>query len=118
MLQASADMATTQPDHVSGPDATGGPVVQTLPETADAPVFRYCVRALREPSVLARVVEMFTLRDVIPQHLTCRDCPERSGEMLVELVAAALTPVQAENIAARMDNIVPVLTVRLETETA
>lgn len=91
----------------------------TMPEpVAETGAYRYRLRAVREPSVLSRVVEMFTLRDLIPNRLICHDCPEQAEEMLIDLVAGAMTAQQAENIAARMLNIVPVLTVLLESETA
>lgn len=111
MLHSSAALAAPQPESLSESDEAPAGAPQAC-------VYRYRLRAVREPSVLPRVVEMFTLRDLIPADLRCRDCPEQSGHLLIELVAAGLTATQAENIAARMRNVVPVLAVLVEAEPA
>jgi hypothetical protein len=114
MLHSSTALAVS-PGPDTAPASVADQTQQPPHELTDAALAaRYRLRAVREPSVLPRVLEMFTLRDVIPSALSCRDCPQVAGEMLIELVADALTAQQAETIAARMRNVVPVLTVQLE----
>jgi acetolactate synthase small subunit len=75
----------------------------------------YSITALAEPSVLARVVEMFVLRDLIPASLTCRQQPGADGvEMLrIEVEVAGMHHQHAEHVAHRMRNIMPVAGVML-----
>lgn len=113
MLHASAAVAANDPDS-SHPQHD-----QSQADTRDdAALYRFCLRAVREPSVLPRVVEMFTLRDLIPQDLRCRVCPDCADEMELELSIGTLTPEQAQTIAARMLNLVPVLRVSLDGRSA
>ena len=72
------------------------------------------LRAEREPSVLSRVLEMFTLRDLIPHALTCVQCPQDAGELRIDVEVSGLGAPQAESLAARMRNVVPVISVLLE----
>ena len=69
------------------------------PEAPEAARSRFTVRAVREPSVLSRVVELFVLRDLIPAHVRCE-----AGEttILVELTVDGLDDVQANHVAQRI----------------
>lgn len=109
MLHARAAVAASHPDLSFDVD---------LPVAEPEPVFRFCVRAVAEPSVLPRVLEMFTLRNLIPQQVQCRVCRDCPDEMELQVLAGSLTEVQAGTIAARMNNLVPVLHVGLEQATA
>lgn len=109
MFQVSAAVAASQhvdhhPNDLRADAMSDGEV---------APAYRFRLRAVSEPSVLPRVVEMFTLRDLIPHQVHCHICPGVPEEMELELVVATLTADQARTIAARMDNLVPVLRVSL-----
>ena len=81
------------------------------PEPRLDQAFHYHLRALREPSVLPRVLEMFALRDLIPHHVACW---EDDGGLVVDVHVRGLETQHARHLAQRMRNIVPVSQVALE----
>jgi len=83
----------------------------TLSVVEPAPSYRYSLSAIREPSVLSRVIEMFALRDLIPHDVTCRVEEGHEPRLLIELQVRGLEAQHAQHLAQRMRNIVPVLAV-------
>lgn len=67
---------------------------------APAPASRYRVHALADPSVLSRVVELFVLRDLIPDRVSA----ERQGadRLSIELDVAGLAEQEAGHVARRI----------------
>ena len=87
---------------------------ETLSQTAAA--FHYHLRAVREPSVLPRVLEMFALRDLIPHHVMCREGAGDDPELFIEVRVHGLVADHARHLAQRMRNIVPMQQVVLEIQ--
>jgi len=83
-----------------------------LPQAAD--VCRYRVAAVLEPSVLPRVLELFTLRDLVPSEVACRQVPKHEPELRIDVTVAGLDPDHAEHLAERMRTMMPVISVLLE----
>lgn len=100
---------------LSAPDSTTDPSSAGCAEAPSPVRHVYSITAQAEPSVLARVVEMFVLRDLIPASLTCRQQPGAYGvEMLrIEVEVAGMDHQHAEHVAHRMRNIMPVAGVML-----
>ena len=93
------------------------PQSQVTETEAPAPrpaVLHYRLRALREPSVLSRVIEMFALRDLIPDRVECRLGGADGQELLIDVVVQDLDVTHGEHMAQRMRNIVPVTAVMLD----
>lgn len=76
--------------------------------------YRYTVRAVADPSVLSRVVELFALRDLIPTHVECRLLGVQAPELRVDVSVAGLEPAQADHLAVRMRQFPMVLNVLME----
>ena len=74
-----------------------------LPLTA-----QFTVQAEAEPSVLARVLEPFALRNLVPLAVHCRRA--RSG-LRIEVTVAGLEVQVVEHLTARLNQLVPVETV-------
>ncbi|MDP6567983.1 MAG: hypothetical protein QF578_24370 [Alphaproteobacteria bacterium] len=91
------------------------PSEKTDPTPANRPAHhRFLVQAEAEPSVLARVVELFVLRDLLPQTVSCRqDGPAR---LRLDVTVDGLEEGVADHLAARMRNIMPVVTVIVERQ--
>jgi len=87
---------------------------ETLSQTAAG--FHYHLRAVREPSVLPRVLEMFALRDLIPYHVMCREVVGADPELLIDVRVRGLEADHARHLAQRMRNIVPVQQVALDIQ--
>ena len=106
-----------QPAHRPEPHSEPSETLQSgaAPETA---LFRYHVAAAEDPSVLARVLELFVLRDLIPHEVSCRRVVREAPELHMELEVAGLEPGHAEHLAQRMRNMMPVLSVLLQTRPA
>jgi hypothetical protein len=68
---------------------------------AAAGLSRFSVRAVAEPSVLPRVVELFTLRDLVPASVRCEHHVAEGG-LGIDLVVQGLTAQQADHLASRM----------------
>ena len=70
------------------------------PEPAPATA-RFSVRALADPSALARVLEQFVLRDLVPERVQC----ERHGtgdELKIHVEVAGLAEREADHLARRI----------------
>jgi hypothetical protein len=102
-------------EHQSSADLAFNPTdPETLAQTAAG--FHYHLRAMREPSVLPRVLEMFALRDLIPHHVMCREVAGDDPELLIEVRVRGLEADHARHLAQRMRNIVPVKQVALDIQ--
>lgn len=77
-------------------------------------VYRYAVTSAVEPSVLARVVEMFTLRDLVPTAVSCRQVARSEPCLRIDVEVSGLDPQHAEHLALRMRNLMPVISVLLD----
>ena len=91
------------------------------PERASSPatvLSQFSLRARLEPSVFSRVVEMFTLRGMIPQHVSCRRVAGAYGEeeLHIQVTVADLDAPTADHLVLRMSNIMPVLEVKLQRD--
>lgn len=80
------------------------------------PAFRFCVRAAVDPSVLSRVVELFALRNLVPLSVSCRLDGRREPELRIDLDVRGLADNEAEHIARRIDQFMPVISVLLERD--
>ena len=75
---------------------------QAAPSAADhsAPArSHFTVRAVREPSVLARVIELFVLRDLIPARVVCEANDE---QITIEVVVDGMEAAKADHVAQRI----------------
>jgi acetolactate synthase small subunit len=65
-----------------------------------------------DASALSRVLELFALRGMVPDEVTCK----RTGvdELHIHIAVRDLGENKAANLAARMRNIIPVMRVVLE----
>jgi hypothetical protein len=81
-------------------------------------VYCYAVTASVEPSVLSRVIELFTLRDLIPAAVSCRQVRRNEPELRIDVEVSGLDAQHAEHLALRMRNMLPVISVLLDVRTA
>ena len=88
--------------------------LQVVPEAVAASGFYYRLTAMREPSVLSRVIEMFALRDLIPENVCCLEIAGAEPELVIQVQVRGLDRQHARHLAQRMRNIVPVREVTLE----
>lgn len=82
------------------------------------PAYRFCVRAAVDPSVLSRVVELFALRDLVPHAVSSRLDDRREPELRIDVDVCGLADNEAEHIARRIDQFMPVISVLLERDEA
>ena len=61
---------------------------------------RYHVRAVADPSVLSRVVELFVLRNLIPNRVNC--WRHATHELRIDLEVAGLAEREACHVAKRL----------------
>jgi acetolactate synthase small subunit len=88
---------------------------ETDPSSRPQPgTHHFLIQALPEPSVLSRVLELFALRDLLPNEVTCKSPAGENGELHIHIAMAGLPRQKAAHLAARMRNIVPVSRVVLE----
>ncbi len=104
---------------VAEPEAPAEPkssYLQAVPVPDADAVASFCYRltAMREPSVLSRVIEMFALRDLIPEMVFCQEVAGETPELLIQVRVQGLDAQHACHLAQRMRNIVPVRDVGLE----
>ena len=65
----------------------------------------FSVRAAAEPQAMPRLLELFALRSLVPDRWQA----ERKGaELQIDIEVPDLDPAQAQHLAARMRQIVPV----------
>ena len=88
--------------------------VTSTPDADPRPVFRYTVTSAVEASVLARVIELFTLRDLIPTAVSCQQMQRQDPEMRIDVEVSGLDTQHAEHLALRMRNMMPVMNVLLD----
>ncbi len=87
-------------------------------EPAEAPaqsLSRFSVRAVSYPSVLSRVVELFALRNIVPERVRL----DRAGlkdELRIDVEVAGLAFHDAGNIARRMRTFPTVVGVLLQRD--
>ena len=80
------------------------------------PAYRFCVRSAVDPSVLSRVVELFALRDLVPHAVSSRLDDRREPELRIDVDVCGLGDNEAEHIARRIDQFMPVISVLLERD--
>ncbi|MBT3534053.1 MAG: hypothetical protein HN478_09245 [Rhodospirillaceae bacterium] len=75
-------------------------------------IHRFMIHAEAEASTLSRVIELFALRDLIPDEVSCK----RAGDdgLHIHIAITGVPENQAANLADRMRNIIPVMRVVLE----
>ena len=74
----------------------------TVPSPArTAGLCRFSVRAVADPSVLSRVLELFALRDLLPERMHSERRPGEDG-IGIDLEVRGLTVQQADHLACRM----------------
>ncbi len=76
--------------------------------------YHYVVTAAAEPSVMQRVAELFTLRDLIPDRFECRHIDDDEPTLHLEVAVSGLERQHAEHLAMRLRNIMPVTGVLLD----
>ncbi len=89
---------------------------QAAPSASDesAPArSHFTVRAVCEPSVLSRVVELFVLRDLIPARVNCEANDER---LTIEVVVDGMAADRADHVAQRIRQFPTVDSVLLRRE--
>lgn len=72
----------------------------------------FMIQAAAEASALSRVLEIFAQRDLIPDEVTCKRAA--GGELHIHIAIGDIAPHKADNLAARMRNIIPVTRVVLQ----
>jgi len=77
-------------------------------------LWRYRVAAVLEPSVLPRVLELFTLRDLLPTEVNCRQVMATEPELRIDVAVIGLDAQHAEHLAQRMRTMMPVTSVLLQ----
>jgi len=89
--------------------------LQPAAAPAAAPeLWRYRVAAVLEPSVLPRVLELFTLRDLLPTEVNCRQVMTAEPELRIDVAVTGLDAQHAEHLAQRMRTMMPVTSVLLQ----
>ena len=88
------------------------PVPSSLAEASPARA-HFAVRAVREASVLSRVVELFVLRGLVPTRVTSEAGAEH---IRIELTVDGLEAAQADHIAQRIRQFPTVESVLLRRE--
>ena len=63
---------------------------------------RYCVSAAVDPSSLARVIEQFVLRDLVPSRVSARLVEGTDPELRIDVDVAGLEDQEAEHVARRI----------------
>lgn len=63
---------------------------------------RYCVSAAVDPSSLARVIEQFVLRDLVPSRVSARLIEGTDPELRIDVDVAGLEDHEAEHVARRI----------------
>ncbi len=85
------------------------------PELESSPdAHRFLIQAQAEPSTLSRVMELFALRGLLPDEVSCERSRDNRGALDIRIVIPDLPPQKAAHLAARMRNIVTVSRVVLE----
>ncbi|MFP6771823.1 MAG: hypothetical protein VCE74_05740 [Alphaproteobacteria bacterium] len=95
------------------------PVPHSVPQSVLCPVPRpagavhhFMISAAADASTLARVVELFALRGLVPDEVSCKRTDDDGYH--IHIAIPDLAEAKAANLAARMRNIVPVMGVVLE----
>ncbi len=76
---------------------------------------RFSVRAVSDPSVLSRVVELFALRNLVPERVRL-DRDSMKDELRIDVEVAGLAADDADNIARRMRTFPTVVGVLLQRD--
>ena len=78
----------------------------------------FVVRAEPEPSVLARVLELFSILSVVPEGVRSRRAGAHDRELRIDVLTAGLSRDKARHLELRIDQFPSVRSVRLEKEPA
>ena len=81
---------------------------------AAAETHYFQIQSEAEASALSRVLELFALRDLIPNEVICKRIPDGDGSLHIHIAIDGMPPHQAANVAARLRNIIPIPRVVLE----
>ena len=76
--------------------------LQSQPHTRKAVLRRYCVSAAVDPSSLARVIEQFVLRDLVPSRVSSRLVEGTDPELRIDVDVAGLEDQEAEHVARKL----------------
>lgn len=85
------------------------PTARPCPDT-----HHFVIQAQPEPSVLSRVLELFALRGLLPDEVSCKRVSDGEDSLHLRIAVDGLPPQQAAHLAARMRNIITVTRVVLE----
>ncbi|MSP52441.1 MAG: hypothetical protein EXQ91_08655 [Alphaproteobacteria bacterium] len=88
------------------------PTADTAPRP-DVARYRYSVRTEAQASILAKVIEMFAIRSLVPQRLTNRLGDVSPAELRIEIEVVGLDPMAAQHLKARIEQFPDVRSVRL-----
>lgn len=76
--------------------------LQSQPHSRKAVLRRYCVSAAVDPSSLARVIEQFVLRDLVPSRVSSRLVEGTDPELRIDVDVAGLEDQEAEHVARKL----------------
>jgi hypothetical protein len=79
-----------------------------------APSYHFVITAEIEPSVLMRVLELFALRNIVPSRVESHLVEDSEAGLRIAVSATGIEQAEAENLALRMRNIMPVSQVMLD----
>jgi acetolactate synthase regulatory subunit len=102
MLKHSTNLATA-PDKTTAEPAPGAAPARN----------RYSVKAFAQPSILAKVLEVFAIRSLVPVRVSSRMSELAPGELRIEVEVGGLEPVAAQHLRARIEQFPDVRSVRL-----
>ncbi|HWK43134.1 MAG TPA: hypothetical protein VNT30_00330 [Stellaceae bacterium] len=74
----------------------------------------FTVHAAAEPSVMARALELFTKRGLIPDSFSCYRHGENGAALFMDIRMPGLSPATAEYVAACLRQLTPVTSVTTE----
>ncbi len=88
--------------------------LQSEPQSKKAVLRRYCVSAAVDPSSLARVIEQFVLRDLVPSRISSRLVEGTDPELRIDVDVAGLEDQEAEHVARKLGQFPCVLRVLMD----
>ena len=92
--------------------------LQSQPHTRKAVLRRYCVSAAVDPSSLARVIEQFVLRDLVPSRVSSRLVEGTDPELRIDVDVVGLEDQEAEHVARKLGQFPCVLRVLMNRAAA
>lgn len=105
-----SSLAFEVPVTVADPEPVTHNISFMQSEQAAVPAYIYSVTTARDPSALPRILEMFALRDLIPEEVRCH-----SGEddMTIMVKVCGLEPQMADHLVHRFNSFPVVQTASL-----